>query len=218
MRNDPFVSLAAGPGRPSGPGRLSRTALAALAFLAALAPLSPWSRALPLRAQTPPPAADPGGAKRAAIDKVSFLAGEWEGGGYFEYSPGKQERFQGVERVEPRLGGQILLFEGRHLAAEGARKGEVVHEAFAVLSWDDKAKTYRFRTYTSEGRGGEFDGKAEDGAFVWAIQSPERQTRYTLKLDPQGRWFETGESSADGKTWRKFFEMTLTKKGGSPKP
>lgn len=173
---------------------------------------------LPLAAQAPPPGADAVAAKRAAIEKVAFLAGEWEGGGYFEYSPGKQQRFQGMERVETRLGGQILLFEGRHLAAEGERKGEVVHEAFAVLSWDDRAKSYRFRTYTSEGRGGEFDGRVEGGAFVWTLPNPEGRTRYTLKLDPQGRWFETGESSSDGKSWKKFFEMTLTKRGAAPKP
>jgi hypothetical protein len=186
-----------------------------------LAALASLLTALPLAAQAPPPGADSGTAKRAAIEKVSFLAGEWEGTGYFEYGPGKQQRFEGVERVEPRLGGQILVFEGRHTAAEGARKGEVVHEAYAVLSWDDKARSYRFRTYTSEGRGGEFEGRVEDGAFVWTTQAPDRQTRYTLKLDPQGRWFETGESTfggPDGKSWKKFFEMTLTKRGTAPKP
>lgn len=37
------------------------------------------------------------------------------------------------------------------------------------------------------------------------------EMRYTIKLDAVGQWVEIGEISADGREWRKFFEMSLTR-------
>lgn len=51
----------------------------------------------------------------------------------------------------------------------------------------------------------------KDGAFVWGMETPMGKMRYTIRLDAQGRWHETGEGSRDGQAWTQFFEMTLTK-------
>jgi hypothetical protein len=49
-----------------------------------------------------------------------------------------------------------------------------------------------------------------DKSLIWSFRDPRAgQIRFTIKLDEQGRWFEIGEISMDGKGWHKFFEMTL---------
>ncbi len=45
--------------------------------------------------------------------------------------------------------------------------------------------------------------------FVWGFETPRGMMRYTITLDAQGRWSESGERSADGQTWQPFFAMTL---------
>jgi hypothetical protein len=41
------------------------------------------------------------------------------------------------------------------------------------------------------------------------MEVPGRSIHYSITIDDQGVWNEVGESSTDGATWRKFFEMTL---------
>lgn len=49
-----------------------------------------------------------------------------------------------------------------------------------------------------------------EGGFQWAFQGPQGiSIRYTVKLTEKGEWFERGEMSQDGKSWRQFHEMTL---------
>jgi hypothetical protein len=38
--------------------------------------------------------------------------------------------------------------------------------------------------------------------------------RYTIKHNEKDEWFEVGEMTQDGQTWRKFFEMTLERQKG----
>ena len=46
-----------------------------------------------------------------------------------------------------------MTIEGVHRrVAEGAAAGAVVHNAFAVVSYDDRAKRYRFLAFTSAGQ------------------------------------------------------------------
>ena len=47
--------------------------------------------------------------------KLSFLVGQWEGTGYFEYAPGQRRIFTETEDVQMKLGGLILVFEGSGL-------------------------------------------------------------------------------------------------------
>ena len=46
--------------------------------------------------------------------------------------------------------------------------------------------------------------------FQWTLPKTRMGAiRYTLHHTAAGAWHEIGETSTDGKTWRKFFEMTL---------
>ncbi len=52
----------------------------------------------------------------------------------------------------------------------------------------------------------------KDGAFVWSMTHPQAgRVRYTIRVDA-GRWHEVGESSRDGISWSRFFEMGLARK------
>jgi hypothetical protein len=138
------------------------------------------------------------------------MVGEWQGEGWIRMGPGEPVRFDSYERVESRLGGEALVIEGTHRAKGTDR---LVHNAVALLSHDAPAGLYRFRTHV-HGRGpGDFEGRVEDGAFVWGGAMGPGQMRYTIRIDGD-RWHEVGEFSPDGEAWRPFFEMNLERVGG----
>jgi len=143
------------------------------------------------------------------MDAIGLMVGEWAGEGWIAMGPEGPKRFTSAETVESRLDGLVLIIEGVHESLEEANRGEIVHHAVAVLSWNDGEGVYDFRSHLATGRSGEFKGRFQDGAFVWGMEIPGRTLRYTITIDDTDRWSEVGESSTDGTTWRKFFEMTL---------
>jgi hypothetical protein len=157
------------------------------------------------------PAESPTVAQREAMKKLDFLVGEWKGEGWMEFVPDKRRTFKGTEICQSKLDGLLLTIDGVH-RGKVDDKGEevVVHNAFGVVSYDDKAKRYRFQAFTARGNYEDTEAKVTDGQLVWGMKIPEfGDVRFTMKLDDKGRWFEVGEVSQDGKEWRKFFEMTL---------
>ena len=166
---------------------------AALALTALLAPA--------LAAQAPPPTAP----VSEAMGRLAPMAGRWAGEGWIRRGPGEPERFQGTETVEARLGGHVLLVEGRHL---DAKDGRLVHHAFAVLSHDAARGVYRFRSHLANGLGGDYAGEWKDGAFVWTMALPRGGTaRYTIRIQGDA-WDEVGEMERQG-AWVRFFEMRM---------
>lgn len=150
---------------------------------------------------------------RAHMEQVHFLEGEWVGEGWFSTGPEQRQTFRSRESVVKRLDGMVLIIEGVHESLEKETKGEVVHHALAILSWDPDAEIYRFRSHMANGRGGDFTGTIVDGAFVWTIEHPRGTIRYTIRLTDDGHWSEIGERSADGETWSPFFGMELERAG-----
>ena len=147
------------------------------------------------------------------MKKLNFLVGEWKGEGWTEFIPGQRRSSPIAESVQPKLGGMVLLVEGLgKRKVPGKDEEVVVHNALGILSYDEKAKLYRMRSYLATGQSTDAEAKFTDGGFQWGFQaSPSLSFRYTVKLTDRGEWFEIGEMSQDGKTWRKFHEMTLQK-------
>lgn len=152
---------------------------------------------------------------REAMQALPDFEGRWKGEGWTRRGPQEPVHFLSEEIVETRLDGQVLLIEGIH-RSKGDPSQEIFH-AFAVLSYDPEADTYRFRSHTAEGRGGDFKGRVVDGAFVWGHEVPAGQMRYTIRIE-DGRWEEVGEFSSDGESWNRFFEMKLERVGDSSRP
>ncbi len=150
-------------------------------------------------------------SKQKNMRAMSFLVGEWSGEGWIAMGPGEAQKFRSHESVESRLDGLALVIEGIHEDADAAPGDEPIHHALATLTWDGAKDAYRFSTHLANGRSGDFDGRLEDGVFVWGMEIPGRTIRYTITIGEDGRWTEVGEASTDGENWRQFFEMTLVR-------
>lgn len=141
-----------------------------------------------------------------AMKQLDFLVGEWEGEGWHLIA-GKRETSKVNESVKRKAGGTVLAIEG---LGKG-ESGNVVHEAFAVVTYDVAKKEFRFRSYLADGRTGDFVATVKDGTLTWSIPA-QRPIRYTIKLDAEGRWSEAGEIDMGNERWTQFFEMKLSRK------
>ena len=143
----------------------------------------------------------------------SSWAGRWQGEGSMQMGPGEPKKSTVEEKIEPKFDGMIYLVEGVGKAVDPATKQEnVVHHAFAVLSYDQISNQYKFRTYLKDGRSTDaWFNVVGENKFQWGFDIPNRgKTKYTNTIDGK-TWNEIGEFSADGTKWNKFFEMNLKK-------
>jgi hypothetical protein len=147
------------------------------------------------------------------MKKLGFLLGQWKGESWMEFRPGQRAILVGTETIQSKLGGLLVTIEGVHRRKVGEKEaGDVVHQAFAVVSYDEKAKRYRFQAFTDRGNYTEAEAKIGDGKLEWGFRVPQfGDVRYTITVTENGRWSEIGEVSSDGKQWRKFFEMNLVR-------
>jgi hypothetical protein len=149
-------------------------------------------------------AADENDVRLEKMAAVPDLVGKWEGGGWIRQGPGEPIKFVGEETVEARLGGRVLIVEGKHYTAD---RSQVVHHALATLSFDREKNGYSFDTWLVASDGGSFPAKVENGALIWERPNPERPARFIIRVE-NDTWNEIGEIRIEG-TWRKFFEMNL---------
>jgi hypothetical protein len=165
-------------------------ALAAVAFLGAFAADEPTPREIQQR----------------EMKKLDWLVGRWKGAGWILMGPQGRHEFTQTETIEAKLDGLVLVIEGLGKAKEDA---STVHAALAFVSYDHRAKTFRWHAITPEGQ---IDTVAKIGTntLEWGLQIPQRgRMRYTITRNEKGEWFEIGEMIQEDQTGRKFFEMTL---------
>ena len=149
----------------------------------------------------------PASGQRAEMKKLDGLVGHWKGTGWIQMGPQGRKEFTQTETVQSKLDGLVLLIEGQ---GESKENGSTVHTALALVSYDDRAKTFRWRAFTAEGRQTDTVAKVGANTLEWGLEIPQRgRMRYTIKLNEKGQWFEVGEMTQDGQMWQKFFEMTL---------
>ena len=135
------------------------------------------------------------------MKKLEPMAGRWEGSGWMQQGP-KRTTFTGSELVQSKLGGRILLVEGKFVDPDG----RVIHETLAVLS--SKASKFDFQTHLGTGMSGIHEFRVGQNGYEWGFQTSAGTIRYLISVKDDV-WFEVGEFSRDGKTWIKFFEMSL---------
>jgi hypothetical protein len=147
------------------------------------------------------------------MQRLDFMTGDWKGEATVSMGPGTPERVAQTERIRSKLGGEVLLIEGlgQRLHEDGT-VGAVVHDALAVVSWDEAKKAYRFSTYVAgRGTGETTIELTGPRTAVWGMTTPQGRMRYTIDVSEAGEWVEVGEFSRDGQNWRKFIEMRLKK-------
>jgi len=169
----------------------------AVLLLAVIAP--------PVRGQT---AAADSAARRAAMARLGFTAGDWEGPAWYQTGPGRRDSLWQTEEVRFKLRGQILLVEGLGRRGSPGALGDTAFNAVAVVDWLPE-RGYAMRSHTIEGRVGTFPLALTDSGFVWGFEVPGGRVRYTMRLTAAGEWLERGEFSADGERWFPTFEMRL---------
>lgn len=152
----------------------------------------------------------PAPAQPAEMRRLDFLVGRWQGEGWILLGPGGRHTFRQTENVERKVGGAALLVEGLGRSKDPGDAGAVIHSAFAVVSYDRKAGAFRWHALRADGDPIDTQLKVSENMLIWGIPHPSGgEMRFTIKLNEKGQWFEVGEFSRDGKTWQKFFEMTL---------
>lgn len=150
--------------------------------------------------QTDPPAIEL--SERMA--PLAGLVGEWRGSGWMVQQGGERSEFTSREIVTPRLSGAALLVEGQHRAPDGT----IVHDAMAMLTWDEAADGYRFRSTVAPGRSGDFPLTVGEDGFVWSMDVPNGRIEYRASFTGDV-WHETGSYTPEGGTAIPIFEMTL---------
>lgn len=137
---------------------------------------------------------------RANISQLAFMTGTWKGTGWMMGQGGSRSEFDQREDIRFKLDSTLLVVEGT-----GTAGGKVVHNAYAILTWNKNEDKYSFRSYLQNGQSGDFPAELLDGKLYWY---PSAGVRYVVWTNEQGQWIEKGEFKR-GDTWMQFFEMTL---------
>lgn len=143
------------------------------------------------------------------MKKLSYFVGNWEGEASYRRGPGPAETLTQKEHIEWKLDGVILSIEGI-----GRKDDAIQFNAYAVINFDPFGKTFKFKSYTKEGRSTEAYFKViKENNFEWGFDIPTGgKIKYTIVLDPtQKNWTEIGEYSQDGNSWFKTIELNLKK-------
>lgn len=154
------------------------------------------------------PGLKPDSLHLAAMDKLSFMEGDWTGTGWIQMGRDKHH-FTQKETVTRKVNNAVYVIDGLGLDSE---TNQVIHQAFAILSYDRANQKYLMRAIKGDGHYIDADAYvADDGSFIWGFQHPQAgQIKYTTRL-VDGKWVEKGESTRDNITWYPFIEMTLSK-------
>jgi len=149
----------------------------------------------------------PSDALKSAMEKIRPMEGQWRGSGWIRMGPQKHEFIQ-TESVTAHANGTALTIDG--LGREAENPDVIVHQAFAVISYDQAAGKYLMRAIRGDGNHVDADFAVNpDGSITWGFTHPMAgQVRYTIRLE-DGKWVENGEMNRDGKSWVPFFEMQL---------
>ena len=149
------------------------------------------------------------------MKKMQWLSGNWEGEGWMMFGPEEKHTFFQTETVTSKLNGLLLAIDGLGMLGT-SDKGEskIIHNAFAVLSYDSGNQRFVMRAHKADGAFTEADAKVdENGDFIWGFNHPYAgEMKFTIRQNDKGQWYEMGEISSDnGNTWFQNFEMLLNK-------
>lgn len=78
------------------------------------------------------------------MSKLDYLVGQWRGEGWILMGRNEHRTFRQNETVQSKVDGTVLVIDG---LGKGIKAGEVaepvIHNAFAVISYNKDAKTFR---------------------------------------------------------------------------
>jgi hypothetical protein len=151
-------------------------------------------------------------AQRAAMQRLAFLVGKWEGEARVFRGPGVIEDLAQTEAAEYKLGGLVLVIEG----VGRTKGGEPALQAYGIISFDDESATYRMRAF-NDGRFletqvqllGEPNGSRQTNGMTWGFKLGDFRTASTLRINEDGDWTEVAELFIGDKPPRKLLELRV---------
>lgn len=154
----------------------------------------------------------PENSQKTALKQLNWLIGEWSGSSVVNMGGKKSVVFVN-EKVQPSLDSTIFIINGRGTEKDTlSKKDIIVHDAFAVISYDEVQNKFRWNAWRIPGGTyGQLEIKLGEKSFEWSTQVKGGQTRYHAFLNEKNQWIEIGEFSSDGVKWFKFITMTLNK-------
>ncbi|MGE5159947.1 MAG: DUF1579 domain-containing protein [Betaproteobacteria bacterium] len=164
-------------------------------------------------AQTPADPAALTSAQREAMKALAAMNGAWRGEATMLLPGGERRTITQTERIGPFLGGTVKVIEGRGYDASG----QVVFNAFGIVSFDPATQAYSLRSY-SHGRKGDFPLKPTADGYSWEVPAgPGAIVRYTATIK-DSRLHEVGDRIVGGAEPMRVFEMRLERIGDSDWP
>lgn len=157
--------------------------------------------AAPATAQTAP-------ALGERMTPFARLVGEWRGTGWFMTPQGRRADVVSHESVTARLSGNALLVEGRHF--EAGQPDRLVHDAMAMIVWDQPRNGYRMRSQLATGMGGDFALEPRPNGFAWSMDTPGGRVEYVAEIEGRN-WVERGTRVMPDGRRIDFMEMRLTR-------
>src|SRR5262244_2608272 len=119
--------------------------------------------------------------QRAAMKKLSFLAGKWAGEARLFRGPGEPVVLAQTEEARFKLDGLILEIEG---IGRTKPDNKPVLQALGIISFDDETGTYHMHAF-NDGRFLETDVKLlEDGkSLTWSFALNNIRTSSVLRIN-----------------------------------
>jgi hypothetical protein len=144
--------------------------------------------------------------QRDAMHKLAFIAGHWSGPITIVHGPGEPLRLTQTENVQFKLGGLVLLIEGKSTGVDGKAQ----FQALATVAFDSATLVYHIRAYN--------DGHYVDSplavvadGFSWEYTAGTAKIVNTMRLTPKGEWQETTDVTFGNNPPRRSVEMLLTR-------
>jgi len=146
-------------------------------------------------------------AQRAAMKKLGFLIGKWNGEARLARGPGEWLDF--ASEVQYKLDGLILVIEG---VGRTNSDGHSVLQAFAVISFDDETASYRIRAFNN-GYFIESDVKLlnQDKGIRWGFTLGQITTKSVLRINESGEWTELAEIKIGSEPPKNCWNLPSTK-------
>jgi hypothetical protein len=149
-------------------------------------------------------------AQRAAMAKLAFLVGRWEGEARIYRGPGEPTTLRMTEEATYRLDGLILLIEG---IGRSKADGKAALQALGFISYDDAAGSYHMRAF-NDGRFLEAPVRLlEDGkSLSWGFALEQVRTSSVLRINERGEWTEHHDITLGNQPARKFMEVAVRRR------
>lgn len=153
------------------------------------------------------------GPDPTALKGLELWVGEWSGTGWSQFPGGTRTEFELNESVRSKVGGTVLLVEGRGTTDDARGEHVVTHDGLVLVYFDTRSRTYRWQGHDVGRDPIDVEADVHDGGLEWRLDTGDGAAtlRFTLEFDAQ-HWREVGEISSDGQHWTRFMAMTLERR------